>query len=138
MTTIQRTVTVSVIACPHALGLAVPLFVAINTTMAARNGMLIRDRIAMAEARNLNVIVFDKNGPLTKGEQGVVEVVTIAGWNDDELITVMAAAERDSGHMIAQAIREWGRIAGYPYRTSEAWKRSRVVAFGRHSPLRGS
>ena len=106
LTTIQRVVTVLVIACPHALGLAVPLVVAINTTMAARNGMLIRDRIAMEEARNLDIIVFDKTGTLTKGEQGVVDVLTVKGWEEDELLAIMAAAERDSEHMIAQAIRD--------------------------------
>ena len=112
LSTIQRVVTVLVIACPHALGLAVPLVVAINTTMAARNGMLIRDRIAMEEARNLDVIVFDKTGTLTKGEQGVVEVVTAEEWDEDELIAIMAAAERDSEHMIAQAIRDEAQDRG--------------------------
>ena len=112
LSTIQRVVTVLVIACPHALGLAVPLVVAINTTMAARNGMLIRDRIAMEQARNLDVIVFDKTGTLTEGEQGVVEVITTEGWLDDDLVAVMAAAERDSEHMIAQAIREEARDRG--------------------------
>jgi len=73
---VERVVTVLVIACPHALGLAVPLVVAINTSMAASNGMLIRDRIAMEEARNLDVVVFDKTGTLTKGEQGIVDVTT--------------------------------------------------------------
>ena len=112
LSTIQRVVTVLVIACPHALGLAVPLVVAINTTMAARNGMLIRDRIAMEEARNLDVIVFDKTGTLTKGEQGVVEVATTDEWTEDELVAVMAAAEHDSEHMIAQAIREKAQDRG--------------------------
>jgi len=102
---IERVVTVLVIACPHALGLAVPLVVAINTTMAAQNGMLIRDRIAMEEARNLDTIVFDKTGTLTKGEQGVVDVATTGDWNEDEALALMAAAEGDSEHMIAEAIR---------------------------------
>ncbi len=106
---VERVVTVLVIACPHALGLAVPLVVAINTTMAAQNGMLIRDRIAMEEARNLDTIVFDKTGTLTKGEQGVVDVAAVEGWDEDELLAVMAAAEGDSEHMIAEAIRETAR-----------------------------
>ena len=106
---IERVVTVLVIACPHALGLAVPLVVAINTTMAARNGMLIRDRIAMEEARNLDTVVFDKTGTLTKGEQGVVEVTTVDGWDEDETLALMAAVESDSEHMIAEAIREEAR-----------------------------
>ncbi len=105
LTAVERVVTVLVIACPHALGLAVPLVVAINTTMAARNGVLIRDRIAMEEARNLDTVVFDKTGTLTKGEQGVVDIATTGDWDEDELLAVMAAAEGDSEHMIAAAIR---------------------------------
>nr|WP_306061064.1 heavy metal translocating P-type ATPase [Natronococcus sp. AD5] len=112
LTTVERVVTVLVIACPHALGLAVPLVVAINTTMAANNGMLIRDRIAMEEARNLDTIVFDKTGTLTKGEQGVVDIATSGSWDEDELLAVMAAAEGDSEHMIAEAIREEARDRG--------------------------
>jgi Cu2+-exporting ATPase len=102
---VERVVTVLVIACPHALGLAVPLVVAINTSMAARNGMLIRDRIAMEDARNLDTIVFDKTGTLTKGEQGVVEVATAEEWNDEDVLALMASVEADSEHMIAEAIR---------------------------------
>jgi Cu2+-exporting ATPase len=102
---VERAVTVLVIACPHALGLAVPLVVAINTSLAARNGMLVRDRIAMEHARELDVVVFDKTGTLTKGEQGVVDVAT-AGIDEDEALALAAAVERDSEHMIAQAIRD--------------------------------
>jgi P-type Cu2+ transporter len=109
---VERVVTVLVIACPHALGLAVPLVVAINTSMAASNGMLIRDRIAMEEARNLDTIVFDKTGTLTKGEQGVVDIATTDGWDEDEVLAVMAAAEGDSEHMIAEAIREEAQEQG--------------------------
>ncbi|MDL5362575.1 heavy metal translocating P-type ATPase [Halalkalicoccus sp. NIPERK01] len=103
---VERVVTVLVIACPHALGLAVPLVVAINTSMAARNGILVRDRIAMEEARNLDIVVFDKTGTLTRGEQGVVDVATVEDWSEDGLLALMAAAEGDSEHMIAAAIRE--------------------------------
>ncbi len=106
---VERVVTVLVIACPHALGLAVPLVVAINTTLAARNGMLIRDRIAMEDARNLDTVVFDKTGTLTRGEQGVVSIETTEGWSEDEVLAVMAAVEQDSEHMIAAAIREAAR-----------------------------
>ncbi|MFC5280041.1 heavy metal translocating P-type ATPase [Halorubrum rubrum] len=106
LSVVERVVTVLVIACPHALGLAVPLVVAINTSLAARNGMLVRDRIAMEEARNLDTIVFDKTGTLTKGEQGIVDIATTDGWNEDDVLTLMAAAEGDSEHMIATAIRE--------------------------------
>ena len=103
---IERVVTVLVIACPHALGLAIPLVVAINTSLAARNGMIVRDRIAMEEARNLDAIVFDKTGTLTRGEHGVVGVATVDGVDEDEAVSLAAAVESDSEHMIARAIRE--------------------------------
>ncbi|WP_435159004.1 copper-translocating P-type ATPase [Haladaptatus sp. DFWS20] len=103
---IERVVTVLVIACPHALGLAVPLVVAINTSLAARNGMLVRDRIAMEQAREVDIVVFDKTGTLTKGEQGVVDVMTVGEINEDEAVAMAAAVERDSEHMIAQALRD--------------------------------
>lgn len=103
--TIERVVTVLVIACPHALGLAIPLVVAINTSIAAREGMIIRDRIAMEQARDLDVVVFDKTGTLTKGEQGVVDIETVQGWEQEDVLSIMAAAEGDSEHMIAEAIR---------------------------------
>ena len=102
---LERVVTVLVIACPHALGLAVPLVVAINTSTAAQNGMLIRDRIAMEEARNLDTVMFDKTGTLTKGEQGVVGIETADDWNQEQAVGVAAAVEGDSEHMIARAIR---------------------------------
>ncbi|WP_336339645.1 copper-translocating P-type ATPase [Haloarcula brevis] len=102
---LERVVTVLVIACPHALGLAVPLVVAINTSTAARNGMLIRDRIAMEEARNLDTVMFDKTGTLTKGEQGVVGVETADDWDEKQAFEVAAGVEGDSEHMIARAIR---------------------------------
>jgi Cu2+-exporting ATPase len=105
ITVLERVVTVLVIACPHALGLAVPLVVAINTSTAAQNGMLIRDRIAMEEARNLDTVMFDKTGTLTKGEQGVVGVETADDWNEDRAFAVAAGVEGDSEHMIARAIR---------------------------------
>ncbi|WP_276256448.1 heavy metal translocating P-type ATPase [Halomontanus rarus] len=103
---IERVVTVLVIACPHALGLAIPLVVAINTSLAARNGMLVRDRIAMEEARNLDAIIFDKTGTLTEGEHGVVGVATADGTDEQEALALAAAVEGDSEHMIARAIRE--------------------------------
>ncbi|KAB1189178.1 MULTISPECIES: copper-translocating P-type ATPase [Haloferax] len=106
VTVIERVVTVLVIACPHALGLAVPLVVAINTSLAAQNGMLVRDRIAMEQARELDVIVFDKTGTLTEGEQGVVDIETVEGITDEEALGLAAAVEADSEHMIAEAIRQ--------------------------------
>ncbi|WP_049904006.1 heavy metal translocating P-type ATPase, partial [Natrialba aegyptia] len=105
-TVIERVVTVLVIACPHALGLAIPLVVAINTSLAARNGMLVRDRIAMEDARNLDAIIFDKTGTLTEGEHGVVDMATGDGVDEDDALALAAAVESDSEHMIARAIRE--------------------------------
>ncbi|WP_419181152.1 copper-translocating P-type ATPase [Haloarcula litorea] len=102
---LERVVTVLVIACPHALGLAVPLVVAINTSTAAQNGMLIRDRIAMEEARNLDTVMFDKTGTLTKGEQGVVGIQTAGEWDEERALEIAAGVEGDSEHMIARAIR---------------------------------
>ena len=102
---VQRVATVLVIACPHALGLAVPLVVAISTSLAARNGVLVRDRLALEDARNINTIIFDKTGTLTKGEQGVVGIATIAGWQEADALALAAAVEGDSEHIIAQAIR---------------------------------
>ena len=103
---ISRVATVLVIACPHALGLAVPLVVAISTSKAATNGILVRDRLALENARDTNTIIFDKTGTLTKGEQGVVGVVTADGWSEDDVLALAAAIEGDSEHIIAQAVRE--------------------------------
>jgi len=103
LTVIERVVTVLVIACPHALGLAVPLVVAINTSMAAQNGILVRDRIAMEQARKLDTVVFDKTGTLTEGEHSVVDMTAD---DKNEALKKMAAAESDSEHIIAQAIRK--------------------------------
>jgi P-type Cu2+ transporter len=103
---LKRVVTVLVIACPHALGLAVPLVVAISTSLSARNGLLVRDRLALESARELDTIIFDKTGTLTKGEQGIVESVTADGVSSDEALALAAAVEGDSEHIIARAIRD--------------------------------
>jgi P-type Cu2+ transporter len=99
---LERIVTVLVIACPHALGLAIPLVTAISTTKAANNGLLVRQRMALEAARNVDVILFDKTGTLTKGEQGVVEIV--ADGDKKELLQLAAAVEAESEHPIARAI----------------------------------
>jgi len=101
---VERMVTVLVISCPHALGLAVPLVIAISTTLGARGGLLVRDRRGLEEARNLTAIVFDKTGTLTRGEFGVVGIATVQGMNDEEALRLAAAVERDSEHTIAQGI----------------------------------
>ncbi|MEE4024949.1 heavy metal translocating P-type ATPase [Gordonia sp. PKS22-38] len=98
-----RTITVLVIACPHALGLAIPLVVAIATERAAKMGVLVTDRVALETLRVADVVLFDKTGTLTKGEPAVVDVVT-DGWSDDEVLALAAAAESDSEHPLAAAI----------------------------------
>ncbi len=99
---LERIVTVLVIACPHALGLAIPLVTAISTTLAAKNGLLIRQRPALEAARNVDIILFDKTGTLTTGSQGVVDIVT--GGDTKELLALAAAVENESEHPIARAI----------------------------------
>jgi P-type Cu2+ transporter len=100
---VVRVVTVLVIACPHALGLAVPLVVAISTTLGARNGLLVRDRRGLEEARNLDTVIFDKTGTLTLGEFRVVEM-TVAAVSEDEALRIAAAVESESEHPIARGI----------------------------------
>ena len=101
---IARVVTVLVIACPHALGLAVPLVVAISTTLGAKNGLLVRDRRGLEEARNLNTVIFDKTGTLTLGEFRVVEMAVAEGSSDEEALLIAAGMESESEHPIARGI----------------------------------
>jgi Cu2+-exporting ATPase len=98
-----RTATVLVIACPHALGLAIPLVVAISTTLGAQNGLLVRDRLALERARELDMVIFDKTGTLTRGEPAVVEV-SPATVSAEELLALAAGVESDSEHPLARAI----------------------------------
>ena len=102
--TIVRMVTVLVIACPHALGLAVPLVVAISTTMGAQNGLLVRDRRGLEEARNLDVVIFDKTGTLTLGAFRVVNLTATDGLTEEEALRIAAGVERESEHPIARGI----------------------------------
>jgi Cu2+-exporting ATPase len=101
---IERVVTVLVIACPHALGLAIPLVVAISTTLGARSGLLVRDRRGLEEARSVTAIFFDKTGTLTRGEFRVVDITTSDGLRPDDALALAAAVERDSEHTIARGI----------------------------------
>jgi Cu2+-exporting ATPase len=101
---VERLVTVLVIACPHALGLAVPLVIAISTTLGARSGLLVRDRRGLEEARLLDTIVFDKTGTLTLGEHRVVALRSTDGLTEPEALRLAAAVERDSEHPVARAI----------------------------------
>jgi P-type Cu2+ transporter len=105
MQVVERVVTVLVIACPHALGLAVPLVVAISTSLAAANGILVRNRLALEAAREVDIVIFDKTGTLTKGEQGVVGMASVPPLSEDQALALTAAAEGDSEHIIAQALR---------------------------------
>lgn len=102
---LNRVVTVLVIACPHALGLAIPLVVTITTALGAKNGILVRNRLALESAREIDVVVFDKTGTLTKGQFGVVNIISKEGWDEDRALALAAAIEGDSEHLIAQAIR---------------------------------
>ncbi len=110
--TVERVATVLVIACPHALGLAIPLVVAISTAMAARNGILVRDRLDFEAARDVDIVLFDKTGTLTEGAHGIVASATIAGWNEDDLLALAAGVEGDSEHGVAAAIRRVARERG--------------------------
>jgi len=101
---LERMVTVMVITCPHALGLAVPLVVAVSTSLTAQNGLLIRDRAAFERARNLNAVIFDKTGTLTEGRFGVSDIVPLADLHEDELLSWAASLESQSEHPIAQGI----------------------------------
>lgn len=102
---IARVATVLVIACPHALGLAIPLVIAITTAKGAENGILVRDRLALEKARQLDTVIFDKTGTLTKGEFGVVAIETVQDWSPDKALALAAAIEGDSEHTIARGIR---------------------------------
>lgn len=101
--TLKRVVTVLVVACPHALGLAIPLVVAISTTMGAKNGILVRDRLALEEARKIDMVVFDKTGTLTEGKFGIVAIETENEKDKDKLLAITAAVEGDSEHLIAKS-----------------------------------
>lgn len=101
---LERMVTVMVVACPHALGLAVPLVVAVSTSLSASNGLLIRDRAAFERARNLDAAVFDKTGTLTEGRFGVSDVVLLGAGDENEELAFAAAAESQSEHPIAHGI----------------------------------
>jgi Cu2+-exporting ATPase len=111
---IERMVTVMVIACPHALGLAVPLVVAVSTTLAARNGLLIRDRAAFERGRELQAVVFDKTGTLTEGRFGVTDVVPLADSNEHEVLRLAAALESQSEHPIARGIVQKAKELSLP------------------------
>jgi Cu2+-exporting ATPase len=120
---IERMVTVLVIACPHALGLAIPLVIAISTTLGARSGLLVRDRRGLEEARNLTAVVFDKTGTLTKGEFGVVDIATVDGdLAPDDALRYAAAVEMDSEHTIAQGLVKTARDRAIDVRAAQGFE----------------
>jgi Cu2+-exporting ATPase len=111
---VVRVVTVLVISCPHALGLAIPLTTALSSAIAARNGILVKDRLALEESRTVDAFLFDKTGTLTKG-QHIVTGVTGVGLDDDEVLRLAGGVESDSEHPLARAIvtaaRQRGTVA---------------------------
>ena len=130
-----RAVTVMVIACPHALGLAVPLVVARSTAIAATNGLLIRDRTAFEEARNINAIIFDKTGTLTKGEFGITDTLVFdTTFTESDIVAYAASIEAHSEHPIAQGIvrdapEAWGvdKFKAIPGKGAEGLVKDRDV-----------
>lgn len=109
---VTRTVTVLVIACPHALGLAIPLVIAISTEQAARAGVLIKNRMALERMRTVDVVLFDKTGTLTRGEPELQDVAAAGGTDPDELLALAAAVESDSEHPMARAVVAAARERG--------------------------
>jgi Cu2+-exporting ATPase len=107
-----RTATVLVIACPHALGLAIPLVIAISTTLGARNGLLVKDRLALERARDLQIVIFDKTGTLTRGEPVLAGVVAAAAEDQATVLGLAAAVEGDSEHPLARAVLAGARSRG--------------------------
>lgn len=137
----ERVVTVLVVACPHALGLAIPLVVAISTTKAARSGIIVRDRLALEAAKDVDVIFFDKTGTLTEGRQGVVDVISES--KNTPVLALAASVESESEHMVAKAIVRSARdhgVDGYsvsdfvslPGRGVQAIVHGRLLYVGSH------
>ncbi|MEN3316932.1 MAG: P-type Cu2+ transporter [Mycobacterium sp.] len=122
-----RTITVLVIACPHALGLAIPLVVSIATERAARGGVLIKDRLALESMRTVGAVLFDKTGTLTKGEPTVTALAVMAGHTEEEVLAIAAAAESDSEHPLARAIVEAARRRGLTVPASSDFTSSPAV-----------
>lgn len=118
---VERVVATLVVACPHALGLAIPLVVAISTTIGARNGLLVRDRRGLEEARNLDAVVFDKTGTLTLAEHRVVAMHSIEGTEGDEALRLAAAVERDSEH--PRRSIPWSVLLLHELRSDVCWPR---------------
>jgi len=119
---LERMVTVMVITCPHALGLAVPLVVAVSTKLTAQNGLLIRDRAAFERARKLSAVIFDKTGTLTEGKFGVAGVVPLADMTEDEVLAWAASLESQSEHPIAQGVMRGAKERGVKLKPVERFR----------------
>jgi P-type Cu2+ transporter len=111
---VVSTITVLVIACPHALGLAIPLVIAISTALSARNGILVKDRLALERMRTVDAVLFDKTGTLTRGAHVVTGVAAAGGHSDTELLAIAGAVESRSEHPLARAIVQRASAAGSP------------------------
>jgi Cu2+-exporting ATPase len=109
-----RTATVLIIACPHALGLAIPLVIAISTSLGAQNGLLVKDRLALEKARELDAVIFDKTGTLTRGAPALAGVAVAPGVSENDLFAQASAVEADSEHPLAKVIVEETRRRGIP------------------------
>lgn len=101
---LERAVTVLIIACPHALGLAIPLVVSISTTLSAKNGLLVRKRLALEAARKIDWVLFDKTGTLTKGEHGVTDIWATKGYTKEDILHLTASLEQHSEHIVGKGI----------------------------------
>ena len=124
---VTRTITVLVIACPHALGLAIPLVVSIATERAARGGVLVKDRLAMESMRRVDAVLFDKTGTLTKGEPVVTGVEPVGDLDADEVLSLAASAEADSEHPLARAIVAAAEERGLSFETGTGFSSSPAV-----------
>ncbi|HEV7811782.1 MAG TPA: heavy metal translocating P-type ATPase [Leifsonia sp.] len=122
-----RTITVLVIACPHALGLAIPLVVSISTERAAKGGVLIKDRLALESMRTVDSVFFDKTGTLTKGEPIVSHVVASGSFSEDDVLAFAAAAEADSEHPLARAIVQAAQERGLTVARASDFRASTAV-----------
>nr|WP_253376573.1 heavy metal translocating P-type ATPase [Okibacterium sp. HSC-33S16] len=139
---IIRTITVLVIACPHALGLAIPLVVSISTERAARAGVLVKDRLALESMRTIDAVLFDKTGTLTRGEPALAETAVANGWDPDEVLALAAAAESDSEHPLARALVTAATRSGRALETASAFRSSpaegvEATVDGRHVQVGG-
>jgi len=119
---LERMVTVMVITCPHALGLAIPLVISVITGLSAKNGLLIRNRTQFEEAQKLDTVVFDKTGTLTKGEFGVTDIINLGDWSEEELLRKAASIEASSEHTIAKGIVNKAKEKGFKIAGAQAFE----------------